>query len=92
MPYEYGGDRQHVEETEDVEEKTAIASASAAELGMLLSAGVCMKVPFSRVTIKRPVDQENMEGVDFAGVSFPRHSCPMHVAHLTVTRHIARCM
>lgn len=69
MPYEYGGDRQHVEETEDVEEKTAIASASAAELGMLLSAGVCMKVPFSRVTIKRPVDQENIEGVDFAGES-----------------------
>ena len=38
-------------------------------MGTLLEAGVCMRVPFSRVTIKQPPKiQEKTEEVDIAGV------------------------
>ena len=37
--------------------------------GTLLAAGVCMRVPFSRVTIKEPAKSlEETEEVDIAGV------------------------
>ena len=38
-------------------------------MGTLLEAGVCMRVPFSRVTIKQPPKvQEKTDEVDIAGV------------------------
>lgn len=40
-------------------------------MGTLLEAGVCMRVPFSRVTIKQPPKMpEKTEEVDIAGVNY----------------------
>ena len=40
-------------------------------MGTLLEAGVCMRVPFSRVTIKQPPKRlEKTEEVDIAGVNY----------------------
>lgn len=45
------------------------SSEDSAAVGSLLEAGVCMRVPFSRVTIKQPKKlQEKTEEVDIAGV------------------------
>ena len=37
--------------------------------GVLLSAGVCMKVPFNRVRISKPSNMETTDMIDLAGVS-----------------------
>lgn len=53
------------------------------ERGMLLSAGVCMRVPFSRVAIKKPVEPlEPTDMVDFAGVS--NSATDVYVSYLLV--------
>ena len=77
MAFEYAGDREHIEDyTEEleVEEKTASPPPAAIEneRGTLLSAGVCLRVPFSRVTVtqhKKMADSDGKDIVDFAGVS-----------------------
>lgn len=49
---------------------TCIYSSEQSGKGTLLAAGVCMRVPFSRVTIKQPPKSlEKTEEVDIAGVS-----------------------
>jgi len=56
-----------------VEEKGAspLPPSIEKEKGTLLSAGVCLRVPFSRVSITQPkkmADSDGREDVDFAGV------------------------
>ena len=68
MAYEYAGDRDHIEEPEEVKEEVKVSMET--ERGVLLSAGICMRVPFSRVYIKQTSDLTK-DYTDFAGVSMP---------------------
>lgn len=64
--FEYAGDRKHVSEGEALNQRERTPPADSVEL----SAGVCMRVPFSRVVIKTPMERKRTSSnVDFAGVS-----------------------
>ena len=64
--FEYAGDRKHMRDEEIWDQKEKTPPADSVEL----SAGVCMRVPFSRVLIKTPIERKRTSSnVDFAGVS-----------------------